>query len=97
MLFGEGLEIKITYDSQVQGTLVSHSMQRKSFKLPTLLKILIYFEILQNFLKWQTCREFVSQTVTTEHVQTVRHNLILENMQSGMLFLKQLYATQHFM
>ena len=40
----EGLEIKITYDSQVQGTLVRCSMQRKSYKLPTLSKILIYFE-----------------------------------------------------
>ena len=44
VLFGERLEIKIPYDSQVQGTLVRHSMQMKSFKLPTLSKILIYFE-----------------------------------------------------
>ena len=39
MVLGEGLEIKVTYDSQVQGTLVRHSMQMKSFELPTLFKV----------------------------------------------------------
>ena len=47
----EGLEIKITYDSQVQGTLVRCSMLRKSFKVPTLIKILIYFENLINVVE----------------------------------------------
>ena len=61
------------------------------------LQVFCDFRVLQGQYFTIVCREFVSQTVTTEHVQTVRHNYILENMISGMLFLKQLYATQHFM
>ena len=44
VLGGQVLYFKNTYGSQVKGTFVRRSRQRRSFKLPTFLKILIYFE-----------------------------------------------------
>ena len=83
VLWGQVHNFKNTYASQVQGTYVRRSLQRKCFKLPTLLKNLIYLKTFKTSYFWQTCPEFVSLSscpVTTAHVQTVRQMMISENM-----------------